>query len=180
MTLPHPVEMTLSFCKISDTTGTSLDVQLLRTVLFIGHVFLKHAWRVCFAQCLLLLLPDYLHGLSGASQLLRMAAQLNHWQGDSFASFPWPSSDHSVLLTAVTWENRECMCRTMLADAFLIHTEKEQKGNGSASLGKKAMSWRHRSIWNPRLLRNNFMCYCTCHFFAKSLYMPFVSLKVAV
>lgn len=116
-------------------------------VLFTGRVFLKCAWRVCFAQCLLLLLPDYLHGLPGASPPLRMVAQLNHWQVDSFASFSWPSFDHSVLLTAMAWENRECTCRALLADAFLTHAEKEQMGNGAASLGEKALSWRYRSIW---------------------------------
>lgn len=55
MALPHPEKLTLSLCKLSDTTQPSLDMPLLGTVLFMGHVFLECAWHVCFAQYLLLM-----------------------------------------------------------------------------------------------------------------------------
>lgn len=123
-------------------------------------------------------LPNYLHGLPGASQLLRVVAQSNHWWLDSFASFSWPSFDHSVLLTAVAWENRETILRAILTLTLFLYTHRKSKwamglphmGRGSCPRTTEASE--DVSLWNPRTLRNNFMCHCVFHLYAKCFYMP--------
>lgn len=67
-------ELTLLY-KLSDMTEPSLATSLLGMGLFKDHEFLKHTGNVCFVLCLLVVVPDYLHGLPGASQLLRVVAQ---------------------------------------------------------------------------------------------------------
>lgn len=123
-------------------------------------------------------LPDYLHGLPGASQLLKAVAQSNRWWVDSFASFSWPSFDHSVLLTAMAWENRECICRAMLTLMLFWYTHRKSKClTGPPHLGRgprpgATEASEEGSLWNPRLLRNNFMCHRICHLYARCFYMP--------
>jgi len=77
MALPHAAELTLSLCKLSDVTEPSLDAPLLGKVLFMGRVFLKRAWRICSAQCSLLMVAQFSAWLPGASQLLKAVAQSN-------------------------------------------------------------------------------------------------------
>lgn len=45
----------LCLCRLSDMAEPSLDAPLWRVEAFMGHVFLKRARYVCFAQCLLLM-----------------------------------------------------------------------------------------------------------------------------
>lgn len=88
MALPHPAELTLLVCKLSDMTELSLGMALLGTVLFMGHVFLK--WHICFAQYLQLMVARLSAWATRCIQLLKVVVQLHRWQVDSFASFSWP------------------------------------------------------------------------------------------
>lgn len=129
-------------------------------------------------------LPDYLHGLPGASQLLTVVAQSNHWWVDSFASFSCPSFDHSALLTAMAWENRDCMYRAMLTLTLFWYIHRKSKWTigpphlGSGLCPGATEASEEGSLWNPKLLRNNFMCHPICHLYAKCFYMPLLGLIV--
>lgn len=148
MAVPQPAELTLSLCKLSDMTEPSLGTLLLGMVLSMGHVFLKGAWHICFAQYLLL-----------------MAAQLSAWATRCIPAAEGGCSVKSLtswqlcfLLMVLIWslcfthscglgKQRDYMQGNSYSDAFLVHTQEKQMGNGSAPRGKGITSQNYRSIW---------------------------------